>query len=489
VAGLIVLSIVRVKTLSTLSVVGISSASAKERTKREIKGNNNRLFKNISILEMSLARAQYKIFLADYLNPLNDKTCRWVRQGALVARLGTDGQYKWCFIGKEKEALALYGQKTDIEVCEFPGGIIAPGFYDMHFHWVQDEVRTMPKDSLLKWLSEYTWPHEAKFKSLDFTKKKAKAFSRDLLKAGTIGGACYASIHGHSVDWALKEFKGDYIVGNVLMTMNSPKYLTQTKLQAKKLIKSKSNKFLKKYAMTPRFAPTTHPEVMKEGSKIAKTNKSFIQTHLSETKNEINYVLGLYKEHKGFEKIKSYTEIYKKCGLLGPRTIMGHGIHLSEDELSMLSKSKTAVAHCPTSNAPVKDLGLGSGLFDFKKVEKAKVRWALATDIGGGPFLSMLDVMKSFVTQNKSKKVTGATYTKALYRATQAGADLLQLSSSRGNFQRNKLAHFIILEKPSIRKEDKAEDVLKRMLRGSRENLGELVSQTFLNGESVYQKV
>lgn len=438
---------------------------------------------------MRLAKAQYKIFLADYLNPLNDKTCKWVRQGALVARLCKDGSYKWCFIGKESEALSKYGQKPDIEVCEFPGGIISPGFYDMHFHWVQDEVRTMPKDSLLKWLSEHTWPHEAKFKSLDFTKKKAKIFSRDLLSAGTIGGACYASIHGHSVDWALKEFKGDYVVGNVLMTMNSPKYLSQTKSQALKLVNSKSNKYLKKYALTPRFAPTTHPEVMKEGSHIAKKNKSFIQTHLSETKNEINYVLGLYKEHKGFEKIKSYTEIYKKCGLLGPRTIMGHGIHLSHEELGILAKTKTAVAHCPTSNAPVKDLGLGSGLFDFKKIEKAGVRWALATDIGGGPFLSMLDVMKSFVSQNQKKKVAGATYTKALFRATQAGADLLQLSKTRGNFQKNKLAHFIVLDKPTLKKADKAEDVLKRMLgRTDRKHLDDLVSQTFLNGEALYQK-
>ena len=436
-----------------------------------------------------MALPLYKIFLGDYLNPLNDKTCKWVRQGALVARKSTTGDYKWCFIGSEKEALKKYGQKPSIEVCEFPGGIIAPGFYDMHFHWVQDEVRTMPKNSLLKWLSEFTWPHEAKFKSLDFTKKKAKIFSEDLLKAGTIGGACYASIHGHTVDWALKEFKGDYIVGNVLMTMNSPKYLTQTKAQALRLVTSKSNKFQKKYALTPRFAPTTHPEVMKEGSKLAKKNKSFIQTHLSETKNEINYVLGLYKDHKGFEKVASYTEIYKRCGLLGPRTIMGHGIHLSAEELKLLAKSKTAVAHCPTSNAPVKDLGLGSGLFDFKKIERAGVRWALATDIGGGPFLSMLDVIKSFVDQNKAKKIKGATYTKAFFRATQAGADLLQLSKSRGNFQENKLCNFIVLEKPMLKKEDKAEDVLKRMLsRKKRENLGELVSQTFLNGESVYQK-
>ena len=192
---------------------------------------------------------------------------------------------------------------------------------------------------------------------------------------------------------------------------------------------------------------------------------------------------------KGFEKVKSYTEIYKKCGLLGSKTIMGHGIHLSKEELSMLSRSKTSVAHCPTSNAPVKDLGLGSGLFDFRKAEKAGVRWALASDIGGGPFLSMLDVMRSFYQQNQKKKITEATYVKALHRSTLAGADLLNLSKSRGNFLKNKRANFVVLERPRVTSKDKAEDVLKRMInRGPREELSNLVHNTFHNGESVYQQ-
>ncbi len=436
-----------------------------------------------------MGKPQYKIFLGDYLNPLNDKTCQWVRQGALVAKLNAQNEYIWCFIGKEKEALAKYGQKNSLEVCEFPGGVISPGFYDTHFHWVQDDVRTMPKENLLVWLSKYTWPHEAKYKDKKFSKLKATKFSKKLLSVGTLGGACYASIHGHSVDHALKEFVGDYTIGNVLMTMNSPSYLNQSPKQAISLVKTRSEKYGKNYALTPRFAPTTHPHVMKEGSRLAKKNKNFIQTHLSETPREIEYVLGLYKELPGFEKVKSYTEIYKKCGLLSSKTIMGHGIHLSREELKMLSKSKTAVAHCPTSNAPVKELGLGSGLFDFKKAERAGVRWSLASDIGGGPFLSMLDVMRSFYKQNQKKKIKEATYIKAYFRATEAGAELLGLSKKRGNFQKNKMASFIILEKPGIKKEDMAEDVLKKIIhRGAREELSKKVLQTYYNGESVYQK-
>ena len=64
--------------------------------------------------------------------------------------------------------------------------------------------------------------------------------------------------------------------------------------------------------------------------------------------------------------------------------------------------------------------------------EKYGVRWALASDIGGGPFLSMFDVIQSFVQQNEAAGVP-ASYVKALYRSTSAGADILGLGIGRGD--------------------------------------------------------
>ena len=224
---------------------------------------------------------------------------------------------------------------------------------------------------------------------------------------------------------------------------------------------------------------------------MARKNKSFIQTHLSETKNEIDYVLSIYKKLKGFEKVKSYTEIYEKTDILSSKTIMGHGIYLSDSELKTLAKTKTAIAHCPTSNAPVKELGLGSGLFDFNKTEKFKIRWALGSDIGGGPFLSMFDVMKSFVQQNKKKK-NGATYEKALYRATLAGAEILNLDKEAGNLNVGKWANFLVLPAPKIKKDETTESVLKLLLedkKQQRTDLDFLVEHTFYKGELFYSKV
>jgi guanine deaminase len=172
--------------------------------------------------------------------------------------------------------------------------------------------------------------------------------------------------------------------------------------------------------------------------------------------------------------------------MLGKRSLMGHGIHLSSKELKILSQTKTSVIHCPTSNAPIKELGLGSGLFDFRKVERADVRWALGSDIGGGPFLSMFDVMRSFVDQNRRKHVPGATYVKALYRATLAGAEILGLDRRTGNLDRGKDASFIVIPLNGVKLPDGPELLLKRVIESHRRNRGkysELISAVYLNGK------
>lgn len=424
--------------------------------------------------------------LCDILNPLSDTKSELVKGGAIaLRRVKNNHFYKIESIGHAEKILQLYKLKRSVTIYNFQKYLAMPSFLDLHFHWVQDDVTLMPKDSLLSWLSKYTWPNEAKFKKKTYSKQKAKQFCNKLLQMGTLGGGCFASIHEHTVDHALEQFHGDFVVGNVLMTINSPDYLTQSSQNAVEIVRSKSKKYGKKYAITPRFAPTVDPHTMKETAKIAAKSGCFIQSHLCETQEEIEYVLSIYNKFKGFESINSYTEIYNACGLLGPKTIMAHGIYLNSSELKTLKKTNTAIAHCPTSNAPTKDLGLGSGLFDFKKIEKAGICWGLGSDIGGGPYLSMFDVMRSFVLQNK-KIGTKVSCSKALYRATLKNAQILGLDKTCGNLSPNKHANIIMIESPHTSSSDTAESVLERVLLKnikSRHNFSKLVKKTIYRGK------
>jgi guanine deaminase len=170
---------------------------------------------------------------------------------------------------------------------------------------------------------------------------------------------------------------------------------------------------------------------------------------------------------------------------------MGHGIYLSREELLLLKKTKTAIAHCPTSNAPISEKGLGSGLFDFKLTEKNKIPWALGSDIGGGPYLSMFDVIRSFVQQNKKKKVSGATFIKALYRSTMSGAEILNLEKQCGNLDKNKFANFIVVKAPKRKTAESAEGVLKSLItpfEKQRAKTDQIVEMTYNKGKLVYSR-
>ena len=435
-----------------------------------------------------MATQKLNFFVGTILNPQSDTKCDYYPNGLLVVE--TQGKSS-----KIKDILPLergvkkYGKlMTKKNMKDFGSAVIMPGFFDMHFHWVQDDVREMPKDSLLEWLQKYTFPTEMKFSDKKFAKDKAKFFFKKLTQHGTIGGACYSSIHQHAVDAAIKMAKGHFVIGNVLMNMYSPEELTQAEDESLKLTKKLIQKHGKKHCFTPRFAITTTPRVMKEGSRMADKAGCFKQTHLSETPQEIEFVLSIYKKIPGFEKVKNYTEIYEKTGMLGKRSLMGHGIHLSTKELGVLSQTKTTIVHCPTSNAPISELGLGSGLFDFKKVEKAKVRWALGSDIGGGPFLSMLDVMRSFVEQNKKKGVKGATFVKSLYRSTLAGAEIMGIHKHAGNLNKGKEGSFIVIPFHLDQAPKDPESLLSSIilpLKDKREKYGECVTSTYINGKAL----
>src|SRR6202011_5379854 len=110
-----------------------------------------------------------------------------------------------------------------------------------------------------------------------------------------------------------------------------------------------------------------------------------------------------------------------RYGLLGERTILAHGVHLTEEELELLARRKSRISHCPNSN-----LFLGSGLFRLHRTLQAGVIVGLGTDIGAGTtpsmFTAMADVYKVQQVQGVSLSPFGLWYL-----ATLGGAHALSL--------------------------------------------------------------
>ena len=92
-----------------------------------------------------------KIVLGHIINPISSKKCQFIKDGALILK-----KHKNAWIIEEIGKASKLYKKLEGEVIDLSGKVIMPSFFDMHFHWVQDDVREMPKASLLEWLEKYT---------------------------------------------------------------------------------------------------------------------------------------------------------------------------------------------------------------------------------------------------------------------------------------------------------------------------------------------
>ena len=224
---------------------------------------------------------------------------------------------------------------------------------------------------------------------------------------GTVMSAVYSSIHENALWAAFEEAIGYAVIGNVVMTRNCPKYLQQSPESALRLIRRSARKYGASYGPGPRFAPNVGMRTMKPMGDVAKEFGLFVQTHLDENMDEIKWVRHLFGGD-------SYARVYWLAGLLGPKAIMGHVVHVSEKELRLLKRTGTVVAHAPDSN-----VRLHSGRMKYERMRELGMRVALASDVGAGATSSMLFVMKIFLDVHRDHADVNPV--EALYLATVAG--------------------------------------------------------------------
>ena len=131
-----------------------------------------------------------------------------------------------------------------------------------------------------------------------------------------------------------------------------------------------------------------------------------------------------------FPDCADYTAVYERYGLLKPTSLMGHCIHMSEDERRRLSQAGAVAVFCPTSN-----LFLGSGLFDWHamRAPERPVRLAIATDVGGGTSYGLLQTLNEAykILQLQGQKLAAFS---AFHAITRGNALALGLGGVIGSF-------------------------------------------------------
>jgi len=325
-----------------------------------------------------------------------------------------------------------------------PDSLIMAGFIDCHVHYPQTPIIGACGGQLIDWLEKYTYIAEQKFADEGHAREVAQVFLKECLRAGTTTAAVYCTVHPQSVDVFFDEAAKRgmrMIAGKVLMDRNAPAALTDSRQrgydESKALIAKWHGKGRALYAVTPRFAASSTPEQMEMAGALWREHPgTYLQSHVSENRAEVAWIRELYPERSG------YLDVYDHYGQLGPRSIYGHGIWLSEAELQRCHDTGTAIAHCPTSNQ-----FLGSGLFNAASAMDTRrpVRVGLASDVGAGTTLSMLQTLNEAykVAQLNGNSLSAGH---AFYLATRGTAKALYLDDRIGSVAVGMEADVIVLD-------------------------------------------
>lgn len=366
-----------------------------------------------------------------------EKAVSILDNGALV--ISADGKIAWT--GQQSDLPAIY---KNTPVTDYGNSLIMAGFIDIHVHFPQYRILAAHGQSLLEWLEQYTFPEEAQYASKAHADAAAPIFLRQLFRHGTTGALAFSTVHEESVNalfTAASQNNMALATGKTMMNRNAPDALTHSAdkcaMACQTLINKWHDKERLKYAVTPRFAITSTSDQLQHAGDLLRNNPTcLMQTHLSENTGEIAAVEGLY------QNARDYTDVYQQFNLLGPQSIFAHGIHLSEREYAALSESKSAIAHCPTSNN-----FLGSGLFDINHSidQKRPIRFGLATDIGAGTSYSMLTTMAEAYKVGMLNNYSLSAH-EAFYRSTLANAEIMQISDTTGSLKVGKWADITVLD-------------------------------------------
>ncbi len=306
----------------------------------------------------------------------------------------------------------------DCSIAEtWPGTVILPGFVDTHLHFPQTRIVGSASGPLLPWLQASVFPEESRFADAAHATAVAEEFCAAMLAQGTTTAAIYSSSHPEATEILLRALDRHGLraaTGPTLMDRDAPPAVLRDAAAARAAADELHARWHEhdggrlRLSAIPRFALSCTPALLREAAAFAAAHELLVQTHISENLDEITATLA------AFPGSRDYLGVYEDHGLVGPRTILAHCIHLSGDEWARVRDQDVAVAHCPDSN-----FFLGSGQMPLRKALDLGIRVGLGTDVGAGRTFSL-------------RRVASSAYDAALVRGEPVAPEELLWLATRG---------------------------------------------------------
>ena len=133
--------------------------------------------------------------------------------------------------------------------------------------------------------------------------------------------------------------------------------------------------------LTPRFIPCCTDQLMEALRRIQMAYGIPVQSHLSESKGEIEFVKFLHPDDPFYGDVYNDYDLFGKNDDINTdvKTVMAHCVWSTEEEVSLMRKNGVFVAHCPASN-----MNLTSGIAPIRKYLDLGLNIGLGSDVAGG---------------------------------------------------------------------------------------------------------
>jgi 5-methylthioadenosine/S-adenosylhomocysteine deaminase len=327
-------------------------------------------------------------------------------------------------------------------VTRLPRHLLIPGLVNAHGHSAMTLLRGLADDlPLMTWLQRHVWPAEAKHASDEFVHDGSLLAIAEMLRGGT---TCFNDMYFFPGATARAALRAGMRASLGVIAIEFPSaYATDPANYLHKGLATRdqyADEDLLSFCLAPHAPYTVGDETLAKIATLSDELDIPVHTHLHETADEI---AGGHAQH-GVRPL----ERLRRLGLVGPRLIAVHAVHLEGHEMDLLAREGASVVHCPSSN-----LKLASGIAPVAQLRDRDITVALGTD--GAASNNRLDILAegrlaALLAKGVSgdPRMLGAHETLAM--ATMEGAKALGLENSIGSIRPGKWADLAAVELSSF---------------------------------------
>ena len=278
----------------------------------------------------------------------------------------------------------------DYRIIDASNLAIVPGFVNTHHHFYQTLTRNLPAVQDAKLFDWLVYLYEV-WKYID---EEAVYWSSLLAMTELLKTGCTCSTDHHYLfpqscvgqDFTGAQFKAADRLGMRFSPTRGSMSLSKkdgglppdTVVQSEEKILEDSERVIKLYhdpdlmamhkiVLAPCSPFSVTKRCMLESARLARKYGVRLHTHLCETIDEEDQCKAMY----GIRPV----ELMQECELIGDDVFYAHGIWFNDEELKILAKTGSHIAHCPSSN-----MRLGSGICRTREMLDLGINIGIAVD-------------------------------------------------------------------------------------------------------------